>query len=173
MMIRVVIGFCLLTGLGSCKRAPHQQIQLKNTSSAAIYFLVSADSILSNSNDIWQIRPITTESDLSKIDELLARAKDDPDLYVRMNRNLYRYRIAASDSAILISSESAEIFVDAMSVHTIINQRYNGQMNVFVISEKDLSENSDETIIERKLYRHVARVTEKSMTGDTTTIQYF
>ena len=47
--------------------------------------------------------------------------------------------------------QSAEIFVDATSIQTIIHHRYNGRVNVFVVKESDLSEYSDEAIIEKTL----------------------
>ena len=73
----------------------------------------------------------------------------------------------------MLSSESAEIFVDAISIQRIINDRYNGKVNVFIVKESDLSEYSDQAIIEKKLYKYVTTLTEKSITDDTITIQYF
>jgi len=163
-MIRVLIAFCLLTGLVSCKRGMHQQVRLKNASSETVYFVISPDSILSNPNDISRIRPITTKSDYSKI------SKDQDSIW---KETLYRNRIEKGKSGILLSSESAEIFVDAISVKGIVNDRYNGKVNVFVIKESDLSEYSDRSIIEMKLYQYVTTLTEKSITADTTTLQYF
>jgi hypothetical protein len=169
-MIRFLIGFCLLAGLVSCRRGTHQQVQLKNASSETIYFVISSDSILSNPNDIWSIRPITAESDLSKISDMTFREDQDS---IRSKHNLYRYRIEDGGSAIMLSSESAEIFVDAVSIQSIINHRYNGKVNVFVVKESDLSQYSDEAIIEKKLYKYVTTLTEKSITEDTLTVQYF
>lgn len=169
-MIRVLIGFCLLAGLVSCKPGRHQQVQLENASSETIYFVISPDSILSNPNDIWRIRPITAESDLSRISDITFKEDQDS---VSIKHNLYRYRIEKGTSAIMLSSESAEFFVDAISIQRIINDRYNGNVNVFAVKENDLSEYSDGAIIEKKLYKYVTTLTEKSITSDTTTIQYF
>jgi hypothetical protein len=163
-MIRILIGFCLLAGLVSCKRGKHQLLQLKNASAETIYFVISPDSILSNPNDIWGIRPKSAKSDLSRISE------DQDSIRKQI---LYRYRIAKGESEIMLTSGSAEIFVDAISIQSIINNRYNGKLNVFVIKESDLSGYSDQAIIEKKLYKYVTTLTEKSITGDTTTIQYF
>jgi len=163
-MIRVLISFCLVAGLVNCGRGRHQQVQLKNASSETVYFVISPDSILSNPNDILRIRPITAKSDYSRIN------KDQDSIW---KETLYRYRIEKGNSGILLSSESAEIFVDAISVKRIINDQYNGKVNVFVIKESDLSEYSDKSIIEMKHYHYVTTLTEKSLTGDTTTIQYF
>ena len=107
-----------------------RKFNLKNASSETIYFVISPDSILSNPNDIWRIRPVTAESDLSRISDITFREDQDS---IRIKNNLYRYRIEGGSSAIILSSESAESFVDATSIQSIISHRYNGKVNVFVV----------------------------------------
>ena len=167
-MTRMLILFCVIA-LVSCKHGRHQQVQLKNVSEETVYFVTSADSILSNPNDINRIRPVTFESDLSSIGDTALKRRDQD----RIEQNLYRYRVERGDSAIILSSESAEIFVDAISIRSIIRNRYSGRLNIFIVKERDLSEYSDEVIIKQGLYKYVTTLTEQNVTDDLITIQYF
>ena len=88
-MTRVLTGFCLIAVLISCKTCQASVSSFENRLGETIYFVMSVDSILSNPNDIARIRPITFESDLSRISDNALTTEDQD----RLKQNLFRHRI--------------------------------------------------------------------------------
>lgn len=154
-----------------CKRATHQVVELRNSSSEAIYFLISQNKTLSSSNDIAKIRPMTSKS----ISEIQNRdvEYEDKEIAESVKQNLYKHRIERDSIEILLTSESAGIFVDAISIRSIIKDRYNGTLHIFIISENDLQKYSDQEIIDKKLYTYFKSLTVKDIKEDTLTFEYY
>jgi hypothetical protein len=140
-----------------CRTNPHQVVAIRNLSSQPIYFLVSKNTIPTE-YEIANIRPIT--SDLNKyLDE-------------NFENSLCRYRIKKNESAIVISSESAGIFVDAISLQEILKNRYDNEAHVFVIKSTHLASNTDKEIIDNKLYDQFSTLTDKSISRDSSILEY-
>ncbi len=93
----------------------------------------------------------------------------NPDPYLSEPRwNL----IETNGSAMLLSSESAEMFANSISIQRIINDRYNGEFNVFLIEPNVLLGHTDQEIVEGKLYTFFVRLTERDITADTVILKY-
>lgn len=158
--------YFLLAFMG-CKRGNYQVIALRNLSSETIYFLISENKVLTNTNEIAKIRPITS----NPFSEIKVEY-EDKEQAASIRHNLYRYRIERDSSGIILTSESAEIFNNSVSVQRIIKNRYNGQLNIFIITENDLLKHSDQEVIDRKLYKHFKAVTAENIKEDTLTLEY-
>src|SRR5690606_5179020 len=106
-MTRLLIYICSCILLMGCKRATHQVVELRNSSSEAIYFLISQNKTLSSSNDIAKIRPMTSKS----ISEIQNRdvEYEDKEIAESVKQNLYKHRIERDSIEILLTSESAGI----------------------------------------------------------------
>lgn len=169
-MKRLLTYFCLLLLLLSCKRGTYQVIELRNSSLEAVYFLLSEDKILSNPNDIAKIRPATSLP-ISKIKDSDIEY-EDMDTEERIKQNLYRYRIERGSTETLLTSESAGIFVNAISVESIIKDRYKNDLHIFLISESDLQKNSDQEIIDQKLYYYFKSLNAEDIKESTLTFIY-
>ncbi len=170
-MTRLLIYICSCILLMGCKRGTHQVVELRNSSSEAIYFLISQNKTLSSSNDIAKIRPVTPKS----ISEIQNRdvEYEDKEIAESVKQNLYKHRIERDSIEILLTSESAGIFVEAISVGSIIKDRYNGTLHIFIISENDLQKYSDQEIIDKKLYTYFKSLTAEDIKEDTLTLEYF
>lgn len=168
MMMRLLIFICLLIVFVNCKRGNHQVVELRNSSSENIYFLVSKNKILTSPNEVAKVRPITSGS----IEDVKAQ-HEDKEQEKSNKQNLYRYQIERDCVETILSSESAEIFVNAISLQSIINDRYNGYFYVFIIGENDLLKYSDQEILDKKLYKHFKTLTAKDIKEDTLTLEYF
>ena len=141
----------------SCKRGERQIITLRNSSLENIYFLVSGNSILSDPNEIGDIRPIIVQ---------------DTEVANSIKGYSHRHQIAKDSLKIIINSESAEIFTDIVSIQSIIKDRYNGQLNIFIINENKVLTYSDQDIIDKKLYKHFKTITAEQMNADTLALEY-
>jgi hypothetical protein len=161
----------IFVSLVNCKRNRHQVVELKNLSSQTVYYLISKNRTITNANEIADIRPKSYESFIES-EKNQIHVLDEEDSLMRLKQNLFQYRIEANASTVVMSSESAEIYVDKISIQSIIKDRYNGEANIFLIKSRDLEENSDVEIIERKLYIHLISLTEEDITRDTVVIEY-
>jgi hypothetical protein len=171
-MKKWLIGLMIFIFATHCKRGTHQTIELKNSSSESVYYLISKN-IEPDENEISKIRPAAYESFTeNKKDHGHAKSDEDSTMRMRIKQNLYRYRIERNASAIILSSESAEIYVNIISIQSIIKDRYNGEANVFIIKERDLERNSDKEIIAKKLCTHFVSLNEGNLTHDTLILEY-
>ncbi len=167
-MSRQLIFVFLTISFVSCKRSKLQIITLRNLSSETIYFLISRDSVVTNTNEIAKVRPITSDP----FSEIKVEY-EDKELAERIGHNLYRYRIERDSVGIILTSESAGIFVNAVRVMEIIRNRYHGQLHIFIITENDLLQHSDQEVIDKKLCKHFKAVTVENIHEDTLSIEYF
>lgn len=168
MMMRLLIFICFLIVFASCKRGNHQVVELRNLSSENIYFLISKNKVLTSPNEVAKVRPITSGS--------IADVKvqhEDKEQAKSIKQNLYRYQIEKDSTELILSSESSGIFVNSISIQSIINDRYNGRFYVFIITENDLLKYSDQEIINKKMYKHFKTLTAKDIEEDTLTLEYF
>lgn len=170
-MKKWLIGLIVITLATSCRRGIHQTVDLKNSSSESIYYLISKNTV-PHTDEIESIRPRSYESSGSEKNQNPAKNAEDSLMRMRIEQNLYRFRIKSNDSATILSSESAEVFVDVVSIQSIIRDRYNGKANVFIIKESDLKKNSDEDILDKKLYAKVISLTEEDITNDILAFEY-
>jgi hypothetical protein len=143
----------------------HQVVVLKNLSPHTVYFVLSPDSFLRAPGAIARIRPSVypggEKDTASTAAEIEAR-----------QQSLFRYQIQKGKSAVILSSEAAGIFVDKISIKSIIRDRYQGKAHVFLIRESHLKKYSDEVIINKKLYDHFHTITEDEIATDTTVFEY-
>lgn len=165
----LLIYLSLIASSISCEVRKHQAIVLKNLSLKTIYYLVSDSKELSNPCHIAKIRPryfdyFSGDSDVSDSSDELSESID---------HNLYPQRIKKGDFRTLISSESNGIFVNSISIQEIIQDRYNGKLHVFVISEENLIKYSDQEIIDKKAYEKVREIRIGDIEGDSLVIEYF
>lgn len=156
-----------LLGLVSCKQRNHQIIELKNSSSGNIYFLISKNST-PVSDEIQKIRPISA----SPISDLKVMSIENDSLKV-IKKNLYRNLVERDSVGILLSSESVGIFVNAVTIQQIIEDRYNGSLNIFIINEADLIKNSNQEIVNKKLCKHFTTIVAEELKKDTLLVEYF
>ena len=156
-----------LLAFAGCKRGNHQVIALRNLSSETIYFLISDNKVLTNTNEIAKVRPIASDP----FSEIKAEY-EDKELAESIRHNLYRYRIERDSVGTILTSESAEFFANAITVKEIIENRYNGQLNIFIITENDLKKYSDKKIIDKKLYRHFKALKTEDIKEDILTLEY-
>lgn len=166
-MSRLLIFICFTIIFASCRRGNYQVIALRNLSSETIYFLVSENKVLTNTNEIAKVRPIIS----NPFSEIKVEY-EDKDQAESIRHNLYRYRIERDSVGTILTSESAEIFVNAISIQSIIKDRYNGQLNIFIITENDLLKHSDQEVIDKKLYRYFKAVMAENIKEDTLTLEY-
>jgi hypothetical protein len=123
--------------------------------------------VLTNTNEIAKVRPITSDP----FSEIKVEY-EDKEQAESIRHNLYRYRIERDSVGTILTSESAEFFTNAITVSEIIEDRYNGHLNIFIITENDLLKHSDQEVIDKKLYRHFKVVTTESIKEDTLTLEY-
>lgn len=150
----IVVFAIVFTG---CKRRGQQIITLRNLSSENICFLISEKTILSDPNEIAKVRPMVVE---------------DKEVANDIRDYSHRYQIERDSLGIIMTSESAELFVNIVPIQSIINDRYNGRLNIFIINENRLFAHSDEDIIDEKLYKHFKTVTAEQVIGDTLALEY-
>ncbi|MEJ7645975.1 MAG: hypothetical protein WKF87_15375 [Chryseolinea sp.] len=166
-MSRLLIFIVSIIAFASCKRGDQQIISLKNLSPENIYFLISDNKVLKNANELAKVRPITSNP-FSEIKVEYAEKEQAESI----RHNLYRYRIEVDSAGTILTSESAGIFVNAISIQNIIKDRYNGQLNVFVITETDLLKHSDQEVIDKKLCRHFKAIMAENIKENTLTLEY-
>lgn len=167
-MMRLLFFISILFFFASCKRGNRQVIELRNSSLENVYFLISENKVLSNLNEIARIRPIISRS----IEEINIEYEDKEQAESTKN-NLFQYRIERDSIAILLSSESAGIFINSITIKRIITDRFNGQLHVFIITEHDLQKHTDQQIINKKLYKHFGTLTPEDIKEDSLTLEYF
>lgn len=151
---------CFLIVCVGCKRGEKQRIEVRNLSSQNVYFALSKNNNLS-SNDIAFIRPINSVS----VEQLNNENSDN-------KRYFYPYLIEKDSLTTIISSESAGIFVNKITIQSIINDRFDGKVNVFIVKEKDLSSFTDEEIVSKSLYKFFKTITADDMTQDVLILEY-
>ena len=133
---------------------------LKNSSSETVYYLISRDSILKNSNEIANIRPHTYESIIEN-DSSKVYPNEKEDSAGMFDQQLYPHRVLKNKLAVLLTSQSAEIFADATSLRGVIKSQYNGVAFVFIVKTNDLGRNSDQEILDKKQYTYFSALDEK------------
>jgi hypothetical protein len=127
-MTRLLIFIGFITVLAGCKRGNHQVIALRNLSSENIYSLISENKVLTDPNEVSKVRPITSDP----FSEIKVEY-EDKEQAERIKYNLYRYRIEKDSLETLLTSGVVGIFVDANSIQNLIKDRYNGQLNIFIL----------------------------------------
>lgn len=90
-----------------------------------------------------------------------------------IKKNLYRNLVERDSVGILLSSESVGIFVNAVTIQQIIEDRYNGSLNIFIINEADLIKNSNQEIVNKKLCKHFTTIVAEELKKDTLLVEYF
>lgn len=155
--------FFLLLFAG-CKRGNRQEILLRNLSSEDIYFLLSKNQLLTDPNDITNIRPkVAWRLDDVKMDQNEAKST---------KLSLYRNLIQRDSLEVILTSGSMAIFVDAVTIQSIIKDRFGGQMNIFIITENHLGGYSEQEIIDQKLYKFVKTLSVEDIKSDTIVLEY-
>jgi PBP1b-binding outer membrane lipoprotein LpoB len=132
-----VASILLFVVFFSCNVRNPQAVFLKNSSDENIYFILSTDSLNPTEKEISVIRPASYLGYEEIADEQF--------------RGLYQHLIPKGAVLPIVTSESSEVFVNSVSIQSIIKNRYQGKLSVFVLSEKDLAANSDQEIIEKQL----------------------
>lgn len=165
--MRWIICIYFLLAFAGCKRGNPQVVALRNLSSENLYFLISENKVLTNTNEIARIRPITS----NPFSEIKVEY-EDKEQAESIKYNLHRYLIEKDSLTILLSSESAGTFVNAITIQSIIKDRYNGELNIFIITENNLKKYSDQEIIDKKLYRHFKALTAEDIKEDTLILEY-
>jgi hypothetical protein len=112
---------------------------------------------LSDPNEIAKIRPLLVE---------------DNEVANSIRDYSHRYQIERDSLGIIMTSESAELFVNILPIQSIIKDRYNGRLNIFTISENALFDHSDQDIIGKKLYKHFKTITAEQIKEDTLALEY-
>ncbi|MCW5910033.1 MAG: hypothetical protein KIT62_03105 [Cyclobacteriaceae bacterium] len=154
-MTRLLIFVFISIILLSCRKGIHQEIAIKNLSLGNVYFLISENEILSNPDEMASIRPKTSAPD-SLMDIAYFKDRETAEM---IKESLYRNRIERDSLVTILSSESAGIFIDAVSIQRIINDRYKGKIHIFIIPEKILLLHPDNEIINNKLYQNFKTLT--------------
>lgn len=129
-----VTSLLVLVVFSSCVGRNSQAIFLQNSSDENVYSIISNDSLNPSEEEISSIRPSS----------YLGYDESVDDQY----RDLYRNLIPKGAVLPIITSESSEVFVNSVSVQSIIRNGYQGNLSVFVVSERDLAAKSDQEIIE-------------------------
>ncbi len=150
-----------------CQRGDHQVILLKNLSAKDIYFLISKNKILTNKDDIARIRPIVAR----KLQETNSNSVNNQVEHSR-KQSLFRFLIEKDSIEVILTSEAAGIYVNAITIKSIIKDRFDGQINIFIINENDLIKHSDQEIIDKKLYKYFKTLTLEDIVADTLTLEY-
>lgn len=164
-----IIFIFLLVG---CHKGDKQIIEIENKSVNNIYFLISKDSIIKDTNTIKMIRPRTLESFLEQ-EKRANHVKNKADSLIRLKNYMYQYRIEPNNSKVVLSSESTEIFINTISLKEIIKNQYTNKANIFIIKESDLKLYSDKEIINEKKYEIFLSLTDKDIIKDTLIFKYF
>lgn len=155
--------FFLLLFAG-CKRGNRQEILLRNLSSEDIYFLLSKNQLLTDPNDITNIRPkVVWKLDDVKMDQKEAKST---------KLSLYRNLIQRDSLEVILTSGSMAIFVDGVTIQSIIKDRFGGQMNIFIITQNHLGDYSDQEIIDQKLYKFVKTLSVEDIKSDMLVLEY-
>lgn len=162
--MRSVIFVFSISILFGCKRGPQGVVALKNASQENVYFIVSASPVL-NDHDVSMARPVKRNPGV--VD---SAGKSELDAAARWN--LYRYLVEKDSTRSIVLSESAGIFVNSISVASIIEDRYNGAMNIFVINESDLLDHTDEEVIKGRLYTLIRTLKPSDVRHDTLLLTY-
>ena len=166
-MIRFLSSLVVLLSIAvCCGKNQYQMIKMRNRSLEPVYFLISSN-VVPKVYEIARIRPITS----SQIDEIKIEHADKEQTE-SIKHNLYRYLIEKDSMETLLTSESAGIFVNAISLQDIIRDRYNGKINVFIITESDLKNYSDKEIIDKKLYTRFKALKAEDVKEDMLILEY-
>lgn len=142
----------------SCGGRNPQAIFLQNASDENVYFILSSDSLNPSEEEISSIRPSSYLGYDESVDDQF--------------RDLYRNLIPKGAVLPIITSESSEVFVNSVSIQSIIRNRYQGKLSVFVISERDLAAKSDQEIIEKQLAQKLQTLTIEDISDDTVSLAY-
>lgn len=153
-----VTSLLVLVVFSSCGGRNPQAIFLQNSSDENVYFVISSDSLNPSEEEISSIRPSS----------YLGYDESVDDQY----RDLYRNLIPKGAVLPIITSESSEVFVNSVSIQSIIRNRYQGKLSVFVISERDLAAKSDQEIIEEQLAQKLRTLTIEDISDDTVSLVY-
>jgi hypothetical protein len=159
MKLLVIFSSCFL--LFACERNSHQAVVMKNWSSETIYFILSANEEIVDPYEIANLRSMILAPRTLKM-----RVEE-------MYEKLERFRIPAGNSAMILSSESAGIFVNAITIKSIIEDRYSGKIHIFIIKERDLKNYPDNEILERKMLRHFTTIMAEGIDKDIFMLEYF
>jgi hypothetical protein len=153
-----VTSLLVLVVFSSCVGRKPQAIFLQNSSDENVYFILSSDSLNPSDGEISSIRPSSYLGYDESVDDQF--------------RGLYRNLIPKGAVLPIIKSESSEVFVNIVSIQSIIRNRYQGKLSVFVISERDLAEHSDQEIIEKQLAQKLRTLTIEDISEDTVSLVY-
>jgi hypothetical protein len=167
-VIRSLAYCCLVLSLFSCKRGDHQTILLRNLSDESIYFILSDSSGSIDATKIEQVRP-KSSIPINDNNEDFDRQGE----YQRLKNSLYRYLIEKDSSEILLTSESVSIFIDAISLKEIITDRFNGELNIYIVTGHDLMTFTDQEILTLGKYIHFKSVTSVDVISDTLKLEYY
>lgn len=153
-----VTSLLVLVVFSSCGGRNPQAIFLQNSSDENVYFILSSDSLNPSEEEISSIRPSSYLGYDESVDDQF--------------RDLYRNLLPKGAVLPIITSESSEVFVNSVSIQSIIRNRYQGKLSVFVISERDLAENSDQEIIEKQLAQKLQTLTIEDISDDKVSLAY-
>jgi hypothetical protein len=153
-----VTSLLVLVVFSSCGGRNPQAIFLQNSSDENVYFVISSDSLNPSEEEISSIRPSSYLGYDESVDDQF--------------RDLYRNLIPKGAVLPIITSESSEVFVNSVSIQSIIRNRYQGKLSVFVISERDLAAKSDQEIIEEQLAQKLRTLTIEDISDDTVSLVY-
>jgi hypothetical protein len=156
-----MICLIILVFILACKKGEKQKITLLNESSKNIYFLLSKEKLITNISDIsnvlkmnlWQENESQSNNNAKRLNEEF---------------NPKNHFIKKGDSAILITSESTGIFLNSITIKSIIKERFNGVLNIYIIAENDLLNHSEHEIIDKKLFKLFKSVTANDINEDET-----
>jgi hypothetical protein len=162
MIKTITLMVCFCTIAISCKKGNRQVVVLDNISSENIFFVLSKEASIRNNSDISAIRTTGLRITQSKNRELIESSE-------RYNTNI----VKSGESSIILTSEAAGIFLDVISIGSVIQDRYDGRVYVFVVKEGDLSSYSDLEIIKRYRYSLLAILRPGEMVEDSIVLKYY
>jgi hypothetical protein len=121
-----IIYLIILIFLLACKKGEKQKITLLNESSENIYFLLSKEKVLTNISDTSNIVKMNLlQENESQFNTNAKRLIEE----FNPNNNF----IEKGESAILITSESTGIFLNSITIKSIIKERFNGALNIYTM----------------------------------------
>jgi hypothetical protein len=159
-----MICLIILVFVLACKKGEKQKITLVNESSENIYFLLSKEKVLTNISDISNVIKMNLlQENNAQFNSNAKRLNEE----FNPNNNF----IKKGDSAILITSESTGIFLNSITIKSIIKERFNSVLNIYIITENDLLNHSEQEIIDKKLFKLFKSVTANEINEDETVIK--
>src|SRR5262245_41431628 len=105
---------CLFAG---CKRGNHQVVLLKNQSRESVCFIVTENDILKNPDEIARLR---TQGSIGQIDTDF----ENEELAKRARYSMFRNGVERDSMAVVLTSESAGVFLNSITIEGIIDNRY-------------------------------------------------